>query len=254
MSISELKASGPSIIAETVHCPKHKGEEIKLYCNTCRATICRDCTIVDHRQHDFSFVEDVAEAKKSELKKLLDEVKERKIEVSKGLTNVIEREESVTARNESTVADIKKYFENLGKILDVKKNELVEKATILKDSKQKQLHAQREQLEITLASCESSSEFTEQAFKNGNDVQILNMKQYISQSLESLKMKNSQIQPCTNDHFDFITKFSVSDMEDKLFQSLSVIDERDCSENYTAQFKESEKWLKIGTKSEITIK
>ena len=252
-SLNELRAGGPSIIADTVRCLKHKDEVIKLYCTTCETTICRDCTIVDHRKHSFSFVEDVATEKKNELLKLLEKVKERKTEISNGITNISEREESVSARNESTVAEINKYFDNLAKILDIRKNELIEKATLTKDSKHKQLQAQREQLEITLASCESNIKFTEQAFKNGNDVQLLNVKKYISQSLESLKNKENQIHPAVDDHIEFTTDFSVNDLDDKVALSCFVVDRSVSADKYTARFNESQKWLKVGTISKITI-
>ena len=89
------------MIAETIRCTKHKDEIVKLYCTTCQATICRDCTIVDHRQHDFSFVEDVAKEKKEELQKLVEEVKERKKEVSDGLEKKKEgKKGSVNEKNQ----------------------------------------------------------------------------------------------------------------------------------------------------------
>ena len=252
-SISELKASPPSMIAETVRCTKHKAEVVKLYCTTCQATICRDCTIVDHRQHDFSFVKDVAKEKKDELLHLLEEVKERKAQVSEGLAKISKREKSLNKRNKSTVAEITEYFDNLSKVVDVRKNELVEKATALKDAKQKQLHAQREGLETTLASCENNIEFTEQAFKNGNDVQLLNMKMYISQSLGTLKNTKSQTDPCVDEHIEFVAELSEYVIGEKLVESLTVADTKGCPENYTACFNGYDNWLKIGTKSEITI-
>ena len=61
LTMEELKSNpGPQKITEKIRCPKHKDEVIKLFCKTCQTTICRDCTIVDHRQHEYGFVEDVA--------------------------------------------------------------------------------------------------------------------------------------------------------------------------------------------------
>lgn len=181
--------------------------------------------MLDHRRHDYSFVEDVASEKKDELLKLLEQVTERKTVVSSGIINITERRKSVSARNESTVAEINKYFENLAKMLDVRKNGLIEKATSIEDSKHKELQAQQEQLEITLASCESNIEFTEQVFKNGNDVQLLNMKKYISQSLESLKNQENQIHPSVDDYTEFMRDLPVNDLNDKMALSCSVVDE-----------------------------
>ena len=243
------------MIAETIRCTKHKDEIVKLYCTTCQATICRDCTIVDHRQHDFSFVEDVAKEKKEELQKLVEEVKERKKEVSDGLEKKKGRQERVSERKESTIAEINKYFENLNETLAFKRNEMIENSEAQDDVKQKQLYAQREELETTLASCESNIEFTELAFKNGNDVQVLNMKKYISQSLETLKKTKSDVQPCGDKYLEFTTALTENDLKEKLDEALSVVDEKRNPENYSASFiKESKKWLQTGTKNEITIK
>ena len=38
-----------------VSCVKHPSEDIKLYCKTCQQLICRDCTLVEHRSHDYHF-------------------------------------------------------------------------------------------------------------------------------------------------------------------------------------------------------
>ena len=42
-------------------CPKHKGEVLRFYCETCQVLICRDCTVVDHRHPEHQYI-DSAEA------------------------------------------------------------------------------------------------------------------------------------------------------------------------------------------------
>ena len=37
-------------------CAGHPGEQKNLWCETCSATICRDCIVVDHRDHDYDFL------------------------------------------------------------------------------------------------------------------------------------------------------------------------------------------------------
>ena len=176
------------------------------------------------------------------------------MEISTGITNISEIEERVSARNESTVAEINKYFDNLAKMLDFRKNELIEKATLMKDSKHKQLQVEREQLEITMASCATNIEFGEQALKNGNNIQILNMKKYISQSLENLKNKENHFCRAVDDHIRFIADFSVNDLDNRVVLLCCVADEKESTHKYTACFNESEKWLKVGVIYKITIK
>jgi len=42
-------------------CEKHKSEEIKVFCQECRAAICMMCFIKSHRTHDCSDIEEVSD-------------------------------------------------------------------------------------------------------------------------------------------------------------------------------------------------
>ena len=54
-------------------CGVHKKEALKLYCETCKKLICRDCTSVDHRQHNYKFVEDARKQVDAEMGSLKSE-------------------------------------------------------------------------------------------------------------------------------------------------------------------------------------
>ena len=55
--VQDLDAA--SLQSSKVHyCSTHNSEVMKLYCETCNKLICRDCTLVDHRQHSYKFVQD----------------------------------------------------------------------------------------------------------------------------------------------------------------------------------------------------
>ena len=253
-SMEELKASaGPASVAEKLRCVKHKEELVKLYCNTCQATICRDCTIVDHQGHKYGFIEDVALGEKQKIQTNLNEVKQRKVRVQQGITSLKRFDEDLVAKKKSVLAGINQHFDELSKVMEAKRGELIQKATTLTSSKQKQIQAQREQLEMALASCESSIEFTEQAFKNGNDVQVLSMQKYILQSLEDLKRVKDQTQPCVTEDMTFAISMSVNDIGNKLFNGYAVDDVVASPGNCKASFNKPDAALKIGEQSTITI-
>ncbi|PIK38904.1 putative tripartite motif-containing protein 45 [Apostichopus japonicus] len=50
-----------------VHCPKHQQEELKFYCETCDYSVCRDCCLVEHREHLVEYVDDVGAHHKKNL-------------------------------------------------------------------------------------------------------------------------------------------------------------------------------------------
>jgi hypothetical protein len=254
VTMEQLKSNpGPQNIAEKIRCPKHKQKAIKLFCKTCQTTICRDCTIVDHRQHEYGFVEEVAVEEKRHLQSNLNEVKQRKGRVAQGIVNLKKFNEGLEAKKKSTISEISQHFDQLMKAVESRKREMMEKATSITNSRQKQIHAQLEVLEVALASCESSIEFTEQAFKNGNDVQILSMEKYILQSLEHLKAVKDQTKPCVTEDMRFIIPSSVQEKKKELLIDYDVDVTVADTESCTASFKETEATFNPGKKYSITL-
>ena len=241
MTMEQLKSNpGPQNIAEKIRCPKHKQKAIKLFCKTCQTTICRDCIIVDHRQHEYGFVEEVAVEEKRHLQNNLNEVKQRKGRVAKGIVNLKKFNEGLEAKKTSTISEISQHFDQFVKAVESRRREMMEKATSITNFKQKQIHAQLEVLEVALASCENSIEFTEQAFKNGNDVQILSMEKYILQSLEQLKAVKDQTKPCVTEDMVFIIPSSVQEKKEELLVDYDVDVTVANPESCTAFFNETE--------------
>jgi hypothetical protein len=252
--MEELKSNpDPQNIAEKIRCRKHKQKIIKLFCKTCQTTICRDCAIVDHRQHEYGFVEEVAVEEKRHLQSNLNEIKQRKGRVVEAIVNLKKFNESLEAKKTSTVSEISQHFDQLVKAVESRKREMMEKATSITNSKQKQIHAQLEVLEVALASCESSIEFTEQAFKNGNDVQILSMEKYILQSLEQLKAVKDQTKPCVTEDMVFIIPSSAQGKKKELLIDYDVDDAVANPESCTASFQETEAIFNAGKQYSITL-
>ncbi|CAB4044013.1 tripartite motif-containing 45-like [Paramuricea clavata] len=254
VTMEQLKSNpGPQNIAEKIRCPKHKEEVIKLFCKTCQTTICRDCTIVDHQGHKYGFVEEVAVEEKRHLQSNLNEVKQRKGRIAQGIVNLKKFNEGLEAKKKSTISEISQHFDQLVKAVESRKREMMEKVTLMTNSKQKQIHTQLEALEVALASCESSIEFTEQAFKNGNDVQILSMEKYILQSLEQLKTVKDQTKPCVTENMVFIIPSSVQETKNKLLTKYDV-DVAVATPVYChTSFKEKEKMFDAGEQYSVTL-
>ena len=253
LTMEEMRSNpAPQTIAVKMRCSKHKEEMIKLFCKTCQTTMCRDCTIVDHQGHKYGFVEDVAVGEKRKINEDLNRVKERKTRVVEGIVNLMNFNESLEAKKKSTISEIRQHFDELAQAMEYRKQEMVEKATSLTNSKQKQVRAQLEILEMALASCESNIEFTEQVFKNGNDVQILSMEKYILQSLEQLKTVRDQTEPCVTQDMGFVIPSSVQETRKTLTKydvDVAVTDPANCK----ASFKEEETVLSTGKKYSITL-
>ena len=253
-TLDELRDSDTPVIAETICCEKHEGEIIKLYCKTCEETICRDCTIVEHRQHDYVFARDVSQEKKDKLLILVEEVKQNRSEMIECLEYLKKMEEVVKESNGSTTEKINQYFEKLVSEAENKKESFLEEATDVKNAKLKQLHLEQEKLELDLVSCNSSIDFTEQAFKNGNDVQILNLTKYMAQCLESLKNKKSRSEFCLAGQQEFSTVLTEHvNLCDRMARFHFAEDGNETTNMYTATLKSTSEFLVVEEQSEIIV-
>ena len=259
VTVGELKSNpGLSTIAEKVQCFKHKKEIIQLFCKTCQTTTCRNCIITDHRQHEYAFVEEVAVEEKQHLQQNLDDVKQRKARVVQGITDLKKFSKTLETKKNLTISEINYHFDELAKSvsksLDCRKNEMVEKANSLTNLKQTQICAQLEVLQVALASCESSIEFTEQAFKNSDDVQILSVKKYILQSLEQLKTVKDQTEPCVTENMAFvIPSSSLQEINRKHLNNYDVNGTAASPENCTASFEQDDEKFSPGKQYFIAL-
>ena len=96
----------------------------------------------------------------------------------------------------------------------------------IEKSKLKSLEIQREDLETALASMQSSVEFTEKAFENGSEVEILNMSKQMSNRLQELNSAKWQLEPCVDDGLKFK---SGSQLKDEIATFGAVTDVGTCA-------------------------
>ena len=203
LSLEEAKEEGSAAVTRPSLCKEHDGEILKLFCETCDEAICRDCTIVKHREHNYTFVKDAFSNRKDGVMKVLLETKTKASTLQNALDRLSEIRDSIQSRVEETVQDITIFFNDLTVCIDTRCDELINEAKELGKTKLKSLEIQQEELKTALGILQSSVEFTEKAFKNGNEVEILSMHGQISARLQDLNSAKLQLKPCADDAMKF---------------------------------------------------
>lgn len=203
MSLEEAKKMGSAAVTKPAICKEHDGEMIKLFCETCEEAICRDCTIVKHRDHKYTFVKDIFLKGKESLLKILSETKAKEASLKEALDGVLEKKKSVNSHAELIVKEVVECFEDLRACLDTRCSGLVTQIERFQIAKLKSLEIQQETLETALASVQSSLDFTEKALENGSEVEILNMRKQMSSRLQNLNSSNWQLEPCIDEGLTF---------------------------------------------------
>ena len=214
VSIEEAKKMGSVAVTKPSLCNEHDGELLKLFCETCDEAICRDCTIVKHREHHYTFVKDAFAKNKKRVVEILSKTKGQAGSLKKAIDGVSEVRRSVDLNADQTVQEVLNCFQKLSACLNARCEELIHDVEEIKKVKQKSLEIQQEELEAALGSVQSSVEFTEKALENGNEVEILNMRKQMSSRLEELNSSKWQLEPSVHDTFTFLT-------EDQLLQKIT---------------------------------
>lgn len=195
MSLDEAKTMGSIAVSKPLICKEHEGEVMKLFCETCEEVICRDCTIVKHRDHRYTFVKDVFCKGKESLLNTLSETETKLSSLKEALDGIKEMKCSVHKCAEQTMQEVSDCFNEMMTTLDARRGELVASVEELEKAKLKSLEIQQEELEIAFGSVQSSVEFTKRALESGSEVEILNLRKQMSRRLQDLNSSKWQLQP-----------------------------------------------------------
>ena len=164
-------------------CGKHDGETLKLFCQTCEEPICRDCTIVDHHGHRYSFTKDLFVAEKE---KTLSLVQESRAAIS-ALESTVE---SVDAQEGKLQENSRKVQQCIDSFINAQIEILKSQGEHLKKELQRPLlnqeeifQTQKDSLFLSLGCLKSSVEFIEKALAGGNEAAVLTAKSQLSKQL-----------------------------------------------------------------------
>ena len=167
----------------TKKCLDHE-EPLTIYCYKCDCLICRDCTMKDHREHNFEFTKKAAPDEK---RKLLLEIKPLK-DLQVKLTNAVEHVQTtmleVETQKDSTVDIIKTSFKELHGILDKREKELVEEAGSVVQEKVDKLSVQEKTLSLASAEVQSVVDYTERCVRHCTNNEVMSMHAEMRKTIE----------------------------------------------------------------------
>ena len=195
--IDELKEGAKEIIKEEppLQMCKEHGEAMRIYCFDCNCLICRDCTIKDHLGHSYEFVMKSAPEMKKKLIKQLDILKEVKIDMSCAVEEIKSTKCDIEAQWESMANDINGSFDELRKIIENHRKELLKEAALKVTEKLKRLSGQEKSVSTSRAVVQSVIEYTEQFIKHSSNDEIMCMHAEIKSRIEKeiKKRKNLEL-------------------------------------------------------------
>ncbi|XP_078619302.1 protein meiotic P26-like [Branchiostoma floridae x Branchiostoma japonicum] len=171
-------------------CPKHDDEKLKFYCETCQHPICRDCTVLQHKDHKYGYLADIVSDVRANIKARL-EAARPKVEEYRDVASVTaKKQKELDTRSKKTADDIDaaaeeeiKYYTGL---VRRKQTELKEKLAAVTAAHSKQLSATADSVESTLGCLSSTVDFSQKVVEHGSDFDVMNVYSDVTARLESL--------------------------------------------------------------------
>jgi len=172
-------------------CKKHEGELLKLFCQTCDQLICRDCTLIDHRDHRYKFVKDVYPAERKKVEKAVDESRAKILALEKSL-KTLNNQESEAQRNYNEVSsEVDSFINEQIKALEKKRKSLKDDLKELFRVQKQDRQAQKKSLTSSINTLKEDVEFANQVLRRGNKEGVLAGKRDIVKKLTHKKSATS---------------------------------------------------------------
>ncbi len=213
---------------EPKKCSVHK-KKLKIFCFDCNKLICRDCTVKDHRDHNIEFNNVAADDKKKQLLEMLKPLKEVKESLSQSIKDANKAESEIQTQQKKVTHKIETSFDNLHKILELRKQQLLGEVNRNTEDKIKNLNTQKEELSIASAEVHGVIDYTEQSVKLCSDDEVMSMHRDIMSKIQTQ-----------------ITESDKQKTDTEISEKADLIIEADCAEALQ-QFCEENTWVTNNT-------
>ena len=169
-------------------CRYHTRNVIKYFCNTCDETVCRVCTILEHREHQFVYPKEAIPQQKPLIEALLTQTKKHLPILRTTMRDINTMQTTLKDCRQSILSEINAKTQARIDALLLSKNNLIEDLNRVYTAKQKTLSLQSDSVELELGKISGCCSFAENVLKFGNEIEILQIKSRLQQ-LNNLSIK-----------------------------------------------------------------
>ena len=187
-SLEEPKVYVTPLTPSINYCFEHIDKEREYYCETCEVLICYKCVLKGgkHEGHDYDELKNAYEKYKGEVRPSLEPMEGKLNTVKKALAQLDTRCGEVSDQREVIEASIHNIIRQLNEFLDTRKTELISVLHQITHGKQKDLAAQRDEMETIQAQLSSCLDFVRKSLESENHGEVLVMKRNIMKQVKQL--------------------------------------------------------------------
>ena len=185
-TISKSPAGSLPVVRQEVKCSKHKDEPLKLYCHDCQKLVCRDCILIDHKDHKYAFVVDAAPQCKSEIKRKAESVKQVSVGLRSAVKSLSDSDKRLSDHSTATMKAIDDAVDKVASKLMQRRKELKEEARRVVNKAKEDISVQEKNAQLAVGEVESLLEFMNRNLEKDTDQEVLSLEKQMSGQVDRI--------------------------------------------------------------------
>jgi len=170
-------------------CKKHN-DEVRFYCEQCVICICRDCAILDHRNHNIVSLDDGLQKKKSEIENKMQEVQANVPRLRSEKESLVKRKIGFNNSIEQAAKEIHKTAERKIELIRQYEASMTQRLMRRKETFEVAFSNTVTVLDEKLMEIESSLDFGKHLLERNNLSEILNVEKVLERRFQELSLES----------------------------------------------------------------
>ncbi|KAL0984881.1 hypothetical protein UPYG_G00149890 [Umbra pygmaea] len=175
----------------TVFCVTHKHEPIKLFCLTCNQLTCRDCQLIDHRNHSFQFFREALLSQKEQIRALVQRLRQQRETVKQSIQDMDGRLLDITETKSKLRESLRRIIIATVQILKARSISIYGYVEHMFDSEVVGIETRRRVLDKLGERQEYIDDFVEKALNLEDFFALLSVKDQIVSQLQCVLSQNT---------------------------------------------------------------
>ena len=204
----ELRASVKSHgrYERSLYCQKHPSEKLKLFCVKCERLTCRDCQLLEHKEHQYQFVNEAAGRYREFFKKRLKSLEDKIGPLAESIEAVHNSSTHLDHKSEVVANEVKNSSNDIIKAVKQRETVLLNELQALVHFKRKMLNKQSKDLNLMQDILKHNYEFTKHAVYQGSDTSLLTTQRQLGSRIQNLLSLKYRVTPVAHSDLKFVTE------------------------------------------------
>ena len=181
-------------MSKQVFCPIHKTEKMKLFCLSCDKLTCRDCQLLEHKDHKYQFIDETIADQKKNLQKSIQSLKARLDNNEKVADKIAAKEKDIKRQQVDVFNEVRQVADQITNDLIRWCKQLLNFLQGVCNCRTRDLSMKKHEFDDFAEKAKHCIEFVDYALESGNDMNILSIKGLMDGQLKSLLDKDISIQ------------------------------------------------------------